>query len=103
MKFEAQYPDLKIEVVTFAKEELVLEPKIQLTPKLILEIIRKWRGLESNQTDDFTPFEITAVELTDIYDRTSDWFLENFDLGTIQEIMRHVAETMGNFKKKSTP
>lgn len=98
MKFRAEAPDLNLELTTLDGQEEILIPKIALNTKSILAIMKKWEGME--KVEGVNPIEVSAAELADIYDKSPDWFLENLDLATVQEVLTHVARTMSTFKKK---
>ena len=46
------------------------------------------------------PFETIAIELSMVYDRPKEWWLENFDISTLNDIMKFVGQGIANVKKK---
>ena len=102
-KFQAEKPDLTLELTTLSGEELELNPTNPVSGKVALEITDKWSVLEKKTKEDDTKsaLEMVAIELAYIYPKDKDWFLENFDFGTLNNILTFVAETIGGIKKKS--
>jgi len=102
-KFQAEKPDLTLELTTLSGEELILDPIKQMSGKTALEITNKWTILEKKQKEDdsMSALDMVAIELSYIYSKDKDWFLENFDFGTLNDILTYVAQTIGGLKKKS--
>lgn len=98
-RFKAEEPDLVLELTTLAGEEITLSPTKQVSGKMAIEITQHWTELESK--DGFSPINLISEELAYIYPKDSDWFLENFDLKTLNDILVYVAQTVGGLKKKS--
>ena len=103
-KFVAEKPDLVLELTTLEGEEITLEPAEVMSGKAALEITEKWSKLEKEEKekeDGKSSFEILAIELSYIYPKSAEWFLDNFDLGILNKILIYVAQTIGGIKKKS--
>ena len=102
-KFQAEKPDLTLELTTLSGEELELNPIKPVSGKVAIEITNKWSVLEKKQKEDDTmsALDMVAIELSYIYPKDKNWFLENFDFGTLNKILTYVAETIGGLKKKS--
>ena len=104
-KFVAEKPDLTLELTTLEGEEITLEPTQVMSGKGALEITEKWSKLEKEEKEKGdegkSPFEILAIELAYVYPKNAEWFLENIDFGTLNEILIYVAQTIGGIKKKS--
>jgi len=104
-KFEAQHLDLILELTTLGGEELTLEPKLIMNAENVMNIVNKWEILEKKQKeekedkDKLSPLEIVAENLAMIYPRDKIWFLQNFDFGTLNAILKYVAETLAQLKK----
>jgi hypothetical protein len=57
--------------------------------------------IEKNQPDD-APYQL-AKELSFVYTSVEPkWFLDNFDILTLQEILRDIAEELAGLKKDVT-
>ncbi|MHA1302136.1 MAG: hypothetical protein ACTSPI_00340 [Candidatus Heimdallarchaeaceae archaeon] len=101
-KFVAEKPDLVLELTTLSGEEITLEPTEIISGTVALNITEKWKKLEEEAGDKSkSPLEILATELSYIYPKNARWFLDNFDFGTLNEILVYVAQTVGGIKKKS--
>ena len=100
-KFEAKIPDLDLELVTLQKEELVLRPKIEVSATVVMKIIKDWKKIEGEQ-DETTGVSVAAEELSMIYDKPSEWFMNSFDITTLVEILNHVANVMSGVKKTTS-
>lgn len=102
-KFQAEKPDLTLDLTTLSGEELELNPINPVSGKVALEITNRWTILEAKQKEDdaLSSLEVVAIELSYIYPKDKNWFLENFDFGTLNSILVYVAETIGGIKKKS--
>lgn len=101
IKYEETQQD-KIDSVGIAKKEL---SKYTNAPKLNDKDKERMAELkniiEKNQADD-APFQI-AKELSFVYtDVPPQWFLDNFDISTLQEILRDIAEELAGLKKDGT-
>ena len=104
-KFTAEKPDLVLELITLFGEEITLEPTEIMSGTVALEVTKKWSKLEKEEKGKEdggkSSLEILAIELSYIYPKDTKWFLDNIDLGTLNEILIYVAKTIGGIKKKS--
>ena len=108
-KFQAEKPDLTLELTTLSGEEIIMDPIKPVSGKVALDITNKWTQLEKKQKQDalekkdnaLSSLELVAIELSYIYSKDKDWFLDNFDFGTLNRILTYVAQTIGGIKKKS--
>lgn len=98
-EFIAKEPDLILNLTVLSGEKIELKPKIQISGKGVLEVTNKWTKLEKDKK--LSPIEIVVIELSYVYPKTSEWFLENFDFENLNAMLIHVAQTIGGFKKKS--
>ncbi|KKN59445.1 hypothetical protein LCGC14_0541570 [marine sediment metagenome] len=102
-KFQAEKPDLTLELTTLSGEEFTLNPESPVSGKIALEITERWSVLEKKQKkEELSGIEVIAEELSYIYPKEKEWFLENFDFGTLNTILTYVAQTIGGIKKKSS-
>lgn len=97
MKFEAERIDLDLELTTLDNDSVTLTPKIKLNGANIQSIISQWANMEEEKKE---PFALIAKELSMVYPKDSKWWLDNFDPGTLQEIIVHVGATIASVKKK---
>ena len=100
MKFVAETPDLTLELTTLSGEEIVLEPTTPISGKRAKEIVAKWTELEKEK--GASPLDVLATELSHIYPKPAEWFLDNFDTETLGNILTYVAQEIGGIKKKQT-
>jgi len=99
-KFKAQSPDLILELTTLGDKELTLKPAFIMNAENVKKIINRWIILDKQEeTDKPNPIDLIAEQLGFIYPKDKAWFLENFDVGTLNRIMMHVAGTLGELKK----
>lgn len=108
-KFQAEKPDLDLDLVTLSGEQILVKPKKIVNGQTAIEITNHWIKLEKEQKkkretneEGLAVMEVIAKELAYIYDKEANWFLNNFDVATLNEILMYVAETLGGIKKKQT-
>ena len=102
-KFQAKNPDLILELTTLGGEELTLKPTLILNAENVIKIINRWTILDNKQKEieKPNPIDLMSEQLGFIYPKDKAWFLENFDINTLNEIMTHVVETLGGLKKNT--
>lgn len=115
-KFEAIKPDLDLELITLTGEEVKLSPKMLVNSTVAIKITKYWSKLEDEQkelrkknkeedkkkeTEGLSIMAVVTKELAYIYPKEYTWFLDNFDIPTLNDILLHVAEVIGGIKKKS--
>ena len=98
MEFTAQHLELNLELKTLSGEVAELKPQLTMNTTNTIKIMDKWVELEKNK--ELNPFVLIATELSFIYPKKKEWFLDNFDPSVLGEILTHVAKTMGGIKKK---
>ncbi len=101
MEFKAEVPDLTLELTTLEGEQVVLDPSKPVNGKVAREIMSTFTEMKEEDAEKMA-VDIIVDQLAYIYPRTAEWFLENFDLSTLGQILKHVATTIGNIKKKLT-
>ncbi len=120
-KFAVKKLDLDLELTTLDGDVVSLAPKVKINTTMTLRIIEQWRTMEEEQADEkrkeeaakkkkekyegkkrMSAFEVISIQLEMLYPKSAKWFMDNFDIPTLGEIMTHVAETMGGLKKKET-
>ena len=111
MKFTAAPIEMDLELTPLGKvvdgeyvpgEDVYLKPKIMITTKTLTDIIRKWSELEKQHEDDPAfGLELMGIQLASVYDKPSEWWLENFEPATLGAIVRHIAGTAGALKKNA--
>lgn len=106
MKFIAKKIDIDLELTTLSGEVVELKPKFQISGKSCIKIAREFSLLEKNnnaldKNDDTkkTGLEINAIELSMIYPKEKDWFVNNFDPQTIVDILVYVTDTIAGVQK----
>ena len=108
-KFQAAIPDLDLELKTLTGEEIFLKPKKVVSSQVAIEITKFWMKIEKEQKEKVEKkkeeeglgvMEIITKELAYIYPKESEWFLKNFDVTTLNNILLHVAEAIGGLKKR---
>jgi len=97
MEFTAQHLELDLKLKTLSGEVVELKPKLVMNTTNTIKIMDQWVELEK---EDLNPFVLIATELSFIYPKNEEWFLENFDPFTLGEILTNVAKTMGGIKKR---
>jgi len=105
--FKARVIDIDLELTTLGGEELTLKPKIVLNTTNVVKIIKDWTNLEVKDNElikrkEKSPFDLIATELSMIYPKDKDWFLDNFDIFVLGEILKFVAAEIGDVKKSPT-
>jgi len=102
--FKARVIDIDLELTTLGGEELTLKPKIVLNTTNVVKIIKDWTNLEVKDNElikkeEKSPFDLIATELAMIYPKSKEWFLDNFDIFVLGEILKFVAGKIGDVKK----
>lgn len=108
--FAAKHLDLSIEITPLASgkngevnETIALAPKMSIVRASdVKKIMAEFKAIESNAdlTNPDEAFDVVAKELALIYPRTADWFMDNVDVATQQEIIRWLAgELRGTAKR----
>lgn len=103
-KFEAKKLDLDLELVTLSGEQVNLEPKFIISMDTTYKIMKEWTRLdkENEGEEDLEALRLIADQLAFVYPKDTEWFMSNFDIGTISEIVGFVGQTMGGMAKKET-
>ncbi len=117
-KFEAKKLDLDLELTLLSGDVVSLSPKMEVNATKTIEIIEQWQTFEREEEDrkkeeeknkkegkaikktSLSAFEIVAIELEMIYPKDRKWWMDNFTIPLLAEIMTYIAETMGGLKKK---
>ena len=108
MRYESKKIDLTLELVTLSGEELIVKGPTNISAKYAGAMMKKWAAYENKDEDnkDSPADEVIkiadtiAIELSFIYtDTKPEWFLDNFDMGTLNDILRWVAEELTGLKK----
>ena len=103
MEFVAKKIDLDLELTVLSGEKHSFEVRVHTDLKSLLTLVKKWDKInEVNnelEEDKLTPFELHCDRLVELYGETRDWWLTNCDAATINDITRHVAQTIGGVKK----
>lgn len=102
--FTAETIDIDLELTTLDGEKISLAPKIVLNAKVVTGLFKEWDLLEKNRKEkgsQFEIFEVQAIELAGIYDKPKEWWLENFDISTLNKILTFVAEALAKVKKNT--
>lgn len=56
---------------------------------------------EPDESANLLPFKLSASRLAFVYDKPTEWFLENFFANALSEITAYIIETITGAKKKS--
>lgn len=101
MKFTAQKIDLGLELTKLdGVEEPLISPKITLfTASEVARIRGVWETIEKEEDNKKKPLKVMADQLALIYPKKSEWFMNNFDVKTLNDIVIYVAQTMGGIVK----
>lgn len=99
MKFQARKIDLELELTTLDGETLTLNPKKLVTAEEAIKILKDWTDEEDKVETNIEKATLVAVELSRIYPKDKDWFLKNFDLITLSDILNFVAKAIGGIRK----
>ncbi len=101
MKFETKKMDLELDLTTLSGENVLLEPKKLITAEETISILEKWTTLEGKVTTNVGRVKLVAAELSVVYHKDESWFMSNFDISTLNEILNYVAETLGGIRKNA--
>jgi hypothetical protein len=102
MQFKAEVPDLELQLTTLSGEEITLLPKITLNGKSVIDLSKTWKSLQDkigDGKDKITGLEANAKQLEAIYEKDSDWWLDNFNAGVIGKILEYIGGEIGTVKK----
>ena len=106
-KFVAKKLDLELELTALDGTERNLSPdeSIIWNAKYIGIIMQKMRAMELEFTKKdaeevaLTAAALLASELELVYVGEQQYFMENFEVGTLRELVTHVAQTLGGYLK----
>lgn len=117
MKYKAKRPKITLDLELLNGEQVRLEPTIVPSARECIRISKEWRAIEENndaaikhnknlkegekQIEFRTGIEINAIQLSTLYDKDKDWFIENLDPITIREIITDVAKMIAGIQKNS--
>ena len=99
MKFEAKKIDLDLELTTLNGETITLTPKKLVTATETVSLLKVWMELENKAKTSIDKVNLAALELAVMYPKDYDWFMDNFDIGTLTEVLNHVASAIGGIRK----
>lgn len=101
MEFQAKRVELDFDVEVLNGEKVHVEPKRHISTQVMLEMYEQWNDVEERFKDDKTktPFEIIAIQLAMLYDKPKEWWLDNIDPATLNEIMVWCVSAMMGTKK----
>lgn len=99
MKFEAKKVDLELELITLKGETISLMPKKLVTAEETVKILDSWTSLESKATTNVQRVRLVAAELAILYPKDKEWFLEHFDISTLNDILNFAAGAIGGIRK----
>ncbi len=103
-QFQAVKPDLDLELKMLSGDEITLKPKKVMSGQMAIEITKFWTKTEKEQKEKdkegLAIMEVIAAELAYIYPKDPKWFLDNFDVNTLNDILMFVAESIGGIKKR---
>ena len=106
MKFEAKKisSSFDLELVTITGENVILKPKDIMTSRKCIDMTNAWKAIESTNgelgiKDRQSSIEIGAKELSLVYSKTADWFIDNFDPETLHDILMYVANLVAGVRK----
>jgi len=101
MKFEAKKIDLTLELTTLSGEEITLTPRKLVTAEETVNILRSWTAAEKNAKTNVDRVELLAKELSILYPKEKEWFLSNFDMTTLSDMLNFVASSIGGIRKNA--
>ena len=101
MKFEAKKVDLELELTTLSGENITLNPKKLVTAEETISLLEKWTVLEDKAKTNVQKVKLVANELAVVYPKDADWFMSNFNIGVLVEILDYVATTVGGIRKNA--
>ena len=82
---------------------LAIKPTLVLSATKVTSIVKEWTVLEDKRKEEgeVVPFDVMAVELAMLYDKPKEWWLDNFNTNTLNNILMHVAGELAGVKKSS--
>lgn len=97
MKFSATKIDLDLELVTLEGEDVKLSPKAPPTAEETMNTMNIWKTIEKEENTN--AIQILAKQLAFVYPKPYEWFLRNFDIRTLSDMVVFVATAMGGVRK----
>ena len=105
--FKAQKLDLDFEIEILSGEIVNVKAKESMSASKCAEIIDAMAGIEERynaiEKEDKTSkdaINMVGEELALIYDQEAQWFIDNIDIPTLNEILHGAATIIGNVSKK---
>lgn len=100
-EFKAKEVDMDLQLTTLSGESLLLTPERKMSTEEALRIMRLWTKKEAEELkDSFDKINLLAFELSTVYDKEPEWWVQNFDIVTLSQIVVFVAEAIGGIEKK---
>jgi hypothetical protein len=99
-KFIAKVQDFDLELVTLIGENMQLSPVANMNGSARVKIFNDHREGTKEKLTKMSPMEVNATLLVDVYGKPIEWWIDNFDAGTIKEIAEHVINTIAGIQKK---
>ena len=99
MKFEARKIDLDLELTTLDGSTFKLKPTIKTSANSSLKMLNLFEAIENDNAeerkkDESVAIKIIAQQLASVYDKDQEWFMDNFDVRTLSEIIGYVSSAM---------
>lgn len=98
--FEAKKVDLDLELTTLDGEVVKLSPKVPISTTEALRIMDAWSRKEKESEEGINKVLLIGKELEIVYEKKANWWADNFDIGTLSEVLVFVAEAIGGVRKK---
>ncbi len=119
-KFSAKKIDLELELTTLNGDEVTLDIEGVATTTKCISIIEQWGKIENDHNDLLkkneelkeegkpqlkekatSSYELLALQLSLVYPKQKEWFLDNFEPQALLDIVNHVVDSIKTAKKKS--
>jgi len=118
-KFTATKIDLELELTTLNGEKIMLDMEGDATTTKCISIIEQWgkieedhnsllmknnklkeAGKEPSKEKVSSSYELLALQLSLVYPKPKEWFMDNFEPQVLLDLVNHVVDSIKTAKKK---
>lgn len=99
MKFEAKKIDLELELTMLDGKTITLTPKKLMTAEETVKILKVWTDAEEKAKTSMQRVTLVGAELAMLYPKDKEWFLANFDISTLNDMLNYAAGAIGGIRK----
>lgn len=103
-KFTAKRIDMALELTTLDGEEITKEPQIKISAfeaDRMFHFFNEYETAndEKELTDRDSKILVVAKEIAEVYGESPEWWMQNFDFATLNDIILFIGQSLAGLKK----